>query len=105
MTTDTPAPISSLARETPTAGVDSSSRLTISMRRPSTPPSSLIMAAIDWMAWVTCWPCGPAPPDSGKITPTLTVPCAAAASEKPSAQVATRVRISFMQCLLVVLRS
>ncbi|MNR25039.1 hypothetical protein D3C85_1421600 [compost metagenome] len=56
MMTETPALTSSVARDTPTAGVDSSSRETISMGRPRTPPSSLMTAAMAWMACVTCWP-------------------------------------------------
>ena len=71
MITATPELTSSVARDTPTAGVDSSSRMTSSIFRPSTPPLSLITAAIAWMACVTCWPCGPAPPDSGKISADL----------------------------------
>ncbi|CPN30989.1 Uncharacterised protein [Bordetella pertussis] len=37
-------------------------------------------AAMAWMACVTCWPCGPAPPERGKITPTLMGVCCACAA-------------------------
>ena len=98
MITDTPRLINSVARETPTAGVDSSSRETISILRPSTPPLSLISAAMVWIAFVTCWPCGPAPPDSGRIVPTLIVwAWTSAGAPSPRARVAARVRISFIE--------
>ena len=56
MMTDTPCEMRSSARETPTAGVDWSSRESTSSLRPSTPPLSLIIAAIALIASVTCWP-------------------------------------------------
>src|SRR6185369_13680213 len=103
MMTETPCETSSLARDTPTAGVDSSSRATISILRPRTPPLSLIKAAMVWIACDTCWPCGPAPPDKGKITPTLTAACAQALPAKisPRARAAIHLRICFMLCLLI----
>ena len=101
MITATPALANSVARETPTAGVDSSSRETSSIFRPRTPPLSLMIAAMTWIALVTCWPCGPAPPESGKMVPTLIVACACARAHKPRPRmaVAIRLRINFIVCL------
>ena len=101
MMTETPSAISSLARLTPTAGVDSSSRFRTWTGRPSTPPASFTMAAMASIAWTTCCPCGPAPPLSGKIAPTLTGSAAAtrpagSANAAAAAASVARLRMNFM---------
>src|SRR3712207_3594071 len=54
------------------------------------------------IAWTTCWPCGPAPPLSGKMAPTLTGsaatarPAGSASAAAPAASAIARLRVNCM---------